>query len=256
MRRWSAPLSVTLPPPSSTTTRDVLTTLAVSVITIVCGSAPQLNVMTPPRATASTTAREVQLAGVPLPITRSGCEVSTSRASGGSATPFGFPGGTDADNRRATAVADAAPVDPGGRRARAGHERATIAPTINMAAVVVRNRRDVITHPFSPNLRRSREHTASQQRSLSRVRPRAGARSVRAGRRHARSRVGWRVCYTGGGPDERRHHETARVSLLHRQLQGGDDSISGDLRRRVERHGVRRHAARRGGSSGASTRTW
>ena len=32
MRRWSAPLSVTLPPPSSTTTAEVLTTLAVSVI--------------------------------------------------------------------------------------------------------------------------------------------------------------------------------------------------------------------------------
>ena len=38
MRRWPAPLSVTLPPPSSTTTADVLTTFAVSVITIVTGS--------------------------------------------------------------------------------------------------------------------------------------------------------------------------------------------------------------------------
>ena len=48
---------------------EVLTTLAVSVITMVTGSGPQLKVMIPPRATASTTACDVQLAGVPLPIT-------------------------------------------------------------------------------------------------------------------------------------------------------------------------------------------
>jgi hypothetical protein len=33
------------------------------------GEAPQLNVMTPPAATAATTASLVQLAGVPLPMT-------------------------------------------------------------------------------------------------------------------------------------------------------------------------------------------
>ena len=44
---------------------------------MVTGSGPQSKVMTPPRATAATTASEVQLAGVPLPITGSGAEVST-----------------------------------------------------------------------------------------------------------------------------------------------------------------------------------
>ena len=48
--------------------------------------------MTPPRATASTTACEVQLAGVPLPTTRSGSEVSTARAAGGiGELPVGLP---------------------------------------------------------------------------------------------------------------------------------------------------------------------
>jgi hypothetical protein len=41
----------------------------VAAIVIVSGSAPQLNVTTPPLATAATTAAEVQLAGVPLPMT-------------------------------------------------------------------------------------------------------------------------------------------------------------------------------------------
>ena len=40
MRRWPAPLSVTLPPPSSTTTGEVLTTLAVAVMTMVTGLGP------------------------------------------------------------------------------------------------------------------------------------------------------------------------------------------------------------------------
>ncbi|GIH97014.1 hypothetical protein Psi01_76440 [Planobispora siamensis] len=49
--------------------------------------------MTPPAATARTTAREVQLAGVPSPTTRVGREVSTGRASAGTAArPRGFPG--------------------------------------------------------------------------------------------------------------------------------------------------------------------
>jgi hypothetical protein len=39
---------------------------------IVTGFGPQLNVMTPPAATAATTAAGVQLAGVPEPITWSG----------------------------------------------------------------------------------------------------------------------------------------------------------------------------------------
>jgi len=46
----------------------------------------------PPAATAATTASDVQLAGVPLPITRVGRLVSTARASAGTAArPFGLP---------------------------------------------------------------------------------------------------------------------------------------------------------------------
>ena len=73
-----------------TTRLLVLTTLAVCLSTIVTGSGPQRNRMIPPLATARTTAREVQLAGVPSPTQRSGSEVSTARASFGTAT--GSPG--------------------------------------------------------------------------------------------------------------------------------------------------------------------
>jgi hypothetical protein len=65
MRRAPAPLSVTFPPPSSTTSALVLRTLAVTCITIVTGAGPQSKVITPPLATAATTAPDVQLAGVP-----------------------------------------------------------------------------------------------------------------------------------------------------------------------------------------------
>ena len=48
--------------------------------------------MMPPAATAATTACEVQLAGVPLPMTRVGCDVSTARAADGTgARPVAFP---------------------------------------------------------------------------------------------------------------------------------------------------------------------
>src|SRR5262245_39380214 len=61
-------------------------------MTMVTGFGPQLKVMRPPAATAVTTASEVQLAAVPVPITRVGCEVSTARAfTGTPACPFGFP---------------------------------------------------------------------------------------------------------------------------------------------------------------------
>src|SRR5689334_9843554 len=69
MRCFPPPLSVTRPPPSRTTRRLVLTTLAVCVIAIVTGRGPQRNLITPPRATARTTARDVQLRAVPLPTT-------------------------------------------------------------------------------------------------------------------------------------------------------------------------------------------
>src|ERR1700691_947341 len=70
IRRLPSPLSVTRPPPSSTTRCLVLGTTAVARITIVTGLRPQSNVMIPPAATALTTAVDVQLAGVPWPITR------------------------------------------------------------------------------------------------------------------------------------------------------------------------------------------
>jgi hypothetical protein len=71
----------------------VLRTFAVAVIVIVTGTGPQSNVMMPPAATALTTAAEVQLAAVPLPILRVGLLVSTGRAVDGTAAcPFGLPG--------------------------------------------------------------------------------------------------------------------------------------------------------------------
>src|SRR5215471_7301732 len=92
MRRLPPPLSVTRPPPSSTTRCLVLGTLAVAVITIVTGLLPQSNLMIPPAATALTTAADVQLAGVPWPITWSGRLVFTARpADGTGKCPLGLP---------------------------------------------------------------------------------------------------------------------------------------------------------------------
>jgi hypothetical protein len=48
--------------------------------------------MTPPAATAATTADDVQLPAVPVPMTRAGCDVFTGCAPAGNATwPFGLP---------------------------------------------------------------------------------------------------------------------------------------------------------------------
>src|SRR5829696_2732999 len=81
MRRCPWPLSVTRPPPSSTTRGDVLTTLAVRRIAMVTGRGPQSKATTPPRATARTTAREVHEPGVPVPTTVSAVvEVAEVRA--------------------------------------------------------------------------------------------------------------------------------------------------------------------------------
>src|SRR5688572_26125388 len=93
MRRLPSPLSVTRPPPSSTMRGPLaLRTFAVAAIVMVTGAGPQSNVITPPAATAATTAADVQLAAVPLPTTRSGREVSTARASAGTlARPAGLP---------------------------------------------------------------------------------------------------------------------------------------------------------------------
>jgi hypothetical protein len=59
---------------------------------IVTGAGPQENVITPPVATAATTADDVQLVAVPLPTTVVGCDVSTGWPSAGiAAWPFGLP---------------------------------------------------------------------------------------------------------------------------------------------------------------------
>src|ERR1700689_2844411 len=92
MRILPPPLSVTLPPPSSTALWLVFTTLAVAVIVIVTGLGPQLKVIMPPSATALTTAADVQLAGVPTPMTWLGSLVLTARRAGGTwAGPWGLP---------------------------------------------------------------------------------------------------------------------------------------------------------------------
>src|SRR6476660_2996184 len=116
MRRLPAPLRVTRPPPSITTRALALWTFAVAARVMVTGAGPQLNVMTPPAATARTTASEVQLAGVPVPTTRSGWRVSTGCASAGTAAcPSGLPAGFAATGG-ADAEADAGsiPARPSG----------------------------------------------------------------------------------------------------------------------------------------------
>jgi hypothetical protein len=75
---------------------------------IVTGAEPQLNVMTPPAATAATTAADVQLAGVPLPITWSGWLVSAGwPAAGTVAFPAGLPAASGAPPWVVAGVRDA-----------------------------------------------------------------------------------------------------------------------------------------------------
>src|SRR5690242_17203192 len=95
MRTFPPPLRVTLLPPSRTIFGPLsLNTLAVSSRVIVTGSGPQSNVTTPPFATASTTAAEVQLSGVPVPTTVVGLDTSSAAASAGtSQLPSGLPAG-------------------------------------------------------------------------------------------------------------------------------------------------------------------
>ena len=92
IRRWPPPLSVTSPPPSRTTFGPwSLRTFAVAAIVMVTGAGPHENVMTPPAATAATTAADVHEAGVPSPMTRVGCDVSSAIASAGTlAWPSGL----------------------------------------------------------------------------------------------------------------------------------------------------------------------
>src|ERR1700742_3705891 len=129
MRRLPPPPRVTSPRPSRTTRRLVLTTFAVRFISIRTGSGPQRKRMSPPRATARTTAREVQLPGVPLPTQRSGREVFTARASRGTSTGPGARAsitasppitrrGYDRDRDRHPAAVPAAVPRRGPRRVR------------------------------------------------------------------------------------------------------------------------------------------
>src|ERR1022692_121379 len=69
IRRTPPPLSVTFPPPSMTTRALVMRTFAVFFIVMVTGLAREDHALTPPAATAATTARDVQLAAVPSPTT-------------------------------------------------------------------------------------------------------------------------------------------------------------------------------------------
>lgn len=98
-----------MPPPSSTTRAEVLTTFAVADIVITTGAGPHEKVMTPPLATAATTAAEVQLAAVPLPTTVVGCDVSTAwPAAGIGAWPSGLPNDDGTDDSADDAAADSA----------------------------------------------------------------------------------------------------------------------------------------------------
>src|SRR5215469_6911360 len=117
IRRWPPPLSVTRPPPSSTTRCLVLDTRAVAVIKIVTGFLPQSNLMIPPLKTARTTAADVQLAGLPSPITWFGWLVLTALPAGGTGKcPWGLPkrggaaGRSTAGRALAAALASAAAV--------------------------------------------------------------------------------------------------------------------------------------------------
>src|SRR5438552_1362799 len=86
------PRCAIIPPPSRTTRLLVLRTSAVASMVIVTGRGPQEKVITPPAATAATTACEVQPAGVPSPMTWSGWLVLTGCPAGGtSAWRAGLP---------------------------------------------------------------------------------------------------------------------------------------------------------------------
>src|SRR5690606_19549315 len=70
----------------------LFTTFAGLSITIVTGSGPQSKTILPPWATASTTASQSQLSGVPSPITTSGLETSLVAAAAGiGESPSGLP---------------------------------------------------------------------------------------------------------------------------------------------------------------------
>src|SRR5450756_477315 len=169
MRRSPPPLRVTRPPPSSTTGPLAFATLAVAVMVMVPGAAPQSKVMIPPPATASTTAWEVQLSALPSPITRVGWEVSTAWASAGtSAVPAGLPdviGGGGASKVRGAAgtaggnvrvaTTSAGTVTAGRAATSSAPPQPAAAASATAAATSAVTRRRVRTRPMPGHRRRS-----------------------------------------------------------------------------------------------------
>ncbi|WP_370383403.1 hypothetical protein [Catenulispora sp. GAS73] len=102
---------------------------------ITTGAAPHEKVMTPPLATAATTAAEVQLAGLPSPTTVVGCDVSTACAAAGTgAWPSGLPNAAGAATTEVAAVdgaedgpEDLALVFDGAEEAEDGDTRGVVA---------------------------------------------------------------------------------------------------------------------------------
>src|SRR5689334_18127890 len=86
MRDVLPPLSVTLPPPSSTVS---FVNVICEVTVIVTGALPQLKTIVPPPVAACCSAAAVQLAAVPSPMTAVGDE--TSYRAGASHTALGNP---------------------------------------------------------------------------------------------------------------------------------------------------------------------
>jgi hypothetical protein len=155
----------------------------VACIVIVTGRGPQEKVITPPAATAATTACEVQLAGVPSPMTWSGWLVLTGRPAGGT---YAWPAGLPAAGSR-TGGGDGVGVGLGAGEldipARATAELAapaTAAPTPGDAALVALGAAPPHAASATPD---ANAMTSAVAPPLSRTRP------------HARSLTGpsWRV---------------------------------------------------------------
>jgi hypothetical protein len=114
-----------------------------------------LNVMMPPLATAATTAADVQLAGVPVPMTVAGLAVLTSAPAGGTgALPSGLP---KSGRPRGTAAPDAGgtPGAPAaGALAAAGTTLTAITAALAASAAVNKPERFLgcMGHTLSPAL--------------------------------------------------------------------------------------------------------
>jgi hypothetical protein len=155
---------------------------------IVTGRGPQEKVITPPAATAATTACEVQLAGVPSPMTWSGWLVLTGRPAGGTyAWPAGLPpagsrtGDGDGDGDGDGLGLGAGELDIPARATAELAAPATAAPTPGDAALVapgdapphaasVTADANAMTSAVAPPLSRTRPHARSSTGTSWRVR--------------------------------------------------------------------------------------